>query len=67
MPVGDLLCVVRYESTDAKGRVHSHQAYKRVRSGHEGVALRNSIVGSAPRIFVVSCTFRPVEGAARAA
>lgn len=70
MPVGDLIFVCRYQLTDPYGVTYPHRYCKRVSSGREGIALRDSIVnngGSHERVWVDSCSFYPVEGTAQAA
>ena len=61
MPVGNLMCVVRYLLQAADGRFYEHLWFKRVSSGREGVALRDRIVsnGKGPddRVMVTGCRF----------
>lgn len=61
MPVGNLLCVVRYLFTCADGTVEPHMWCRRVPSGAEGVKLRNDIVsngrGADDRVIITGCKF----------
>ena len=67
MPIGDMIFVVRYLFTTIHGGVESHVWCKRVKTGREGIELRDRIVSTGTRaddrVVVTECRFFPIEEA----
>lgn len=67
MPIGDMIFVVRFLFTNIHGVVEPHVWCKRVKTGREGIELRDRIVSSGPRaddrVVVTECRFLPIEEA----
>lgn len=67
MPIGDMIFVVRFLFTNIHGVVEPHVWCKRVKSGREGIELRDRIVSTGTRaddrVVVTECRFFPIEEA----
>ena len=70
MPIGDMIFVVRYLFTTIHGGVESHVWCKRVKTGREGIELRDRIVSTGTRaddrVVVTECRFFPLTDKAAA-
>ena len=70
MPIGDMIFVVRYLFTTIHGGVESHVWCKRVKTGREGIELRDRIVSTGTRaddrVVVTECRFFPITDKAAA-
>ena len=68
MPIGDMIFVVKFLYTTAQGVVESHVWCKRVKTGREGIELRDRIVSTGTRaddrVVVTECRFFPLNEAA---
>lgn len=65
MPIGDMIFVVRFLFTTIHGVVESHVWCKRVKTGREGIELRDRIVSMGARaddrVVVTECRFFPLN------
>ena len=70
MPTGHMIFVVRYLFTTIHGVVESHVWCKRVKTGREGIELRDRIVSTGTRAddrgVVTECRFFPLTDKAAA-
>ena len=70
MPIGDMIFVVRFLFTTIHGAVEPHVWCKRVKSGREGIELRDRIVSMGARaddrVVVTECRFFPITDKAAA-
>lgn len=59
MPVGNLMCVVRFLFTNFLGEVERHTLYRRVSSGREGIKVRDELVSlgasADTSVFITEC------------
>lgn len=71
MPIGDMIFVVRYLLTNTHGVREMHMWCKRVKTGREGIELRDRIVSKGPRaddrIVITECRFFPLTNEGKAA
>ena len=71
MPIGDMIFVVRFLYTDAFGVTAPHAWYRRVKTGRDGIELRDRIVSTGTRaddrVVVTECKFYPLTGEGKAA
>lgn len=67
MPTGHMIFVVKFLFTTARGVVEPHTWFKRVKSGREGIELRDRLVSTGTRaddrVVVTECRFFPIEEA----